>query len=124
MSLVVAALFAGVMGCASSSSGTSGTGTPQAPMLMEVIPMASALHLTWMNNQADCDTVEAERKMGSDAFATAFSVPGTVDNKMDTAATDDMMYTYRLRCKKGGAYSGYSTEMGANPHLTDAGTDH
>ena len=84
-------------------------------MLMHVMPMEGALHLEWMNNQGDCDLVEAERKMHSDPFQPIFSVPGTADNKMDASATDDMDYTYRLRCKKGGSYSDYSNEMSGNP---------
>jgi hypothetical protein len=78
--------------------------------------MEGALHVTWTNNQSDCDTVEGESKMmGMGDYGGAFSVPGTVDNKMDAKATENMMYMYRLRCKKGGSYSAYSNEMGANP---------
>lgn len=84
-------------------------------MLMKCMPMEGALHLEWMNMQKDCDSVEAERKMHTDPFAQIFSVPGTVDNKMDSSATENMDYTYRLRCKKGTAYSDYSNEMSGNP---------
>ena len=109
-------LFAGA--CSSGDDDdTSATATLQVPMLVEVVPMEGALHLTWMNMQKDCDSVEAERKMEHQAsYELAFSVPGTVDNKMDTAATDNMMYAYRMRCKKGATYSSYSNEMSANPH--------
>jgi hypothetical protein len=96
---------------------TSSTATLQAPMLMEVTPMEGALHLAWMNVQHDCDSIEAERKMEHQtSFELAFSVPGEVDNEMDTAATDNMMYAYRMRCKRGTKYSSYSNEMSANPH--------
>lgn len=86
-----------------------------APMLMKVMPMEGALHLEWMNVQPDCDAVEAERMMPGEEFAQIFSVPGSVDNKMDAAATHDMTYTYRLRCKKGDAFSVYSEQLSANP---------
>jgi hypothetical protein len=108
-------------GLACSSSSSSATGTVQAPMIMGVEPMAGALHITWMNQQSDCDSVVAERKMGTAAYAAAFTVPGDVDNKMDTSATDDMTYTYRLRCQKGSTFSAYSDEMSANPHMVDGG---
>ena len=124
----VLALAFAVAGCSSSSNNGGGTGTTggndagssssslKAPAITQVVPMAGALHVTWTNNQTDCDTVEGESKMmGMGDYAAAFSVPGTVNNKMDTAATDNMTYMYRLRCKKGGAYSAYSNEMGANP---------
>jgi len=100
---------------ACSSSDDEADGTIQAPMLMDVEPMEGALHLTWMNMQADADSVEAERKMDTGEFEPAFTVPGTVDNRMDAEATDDMPYTYRLRAKKGAIYSAYSNEMTANP---------
>jgi len=116
----IVALAVTAAGCSSSSSGGA-TSSTQAPMLTKVEPMAGALHITWMNMSSDCDSVEAERMMGTASYAPSFSVPGTVDNKMDTTATDDMMYMYR-RCKKGGTYSDYSNEMSANPHMVDGGT--
>ena len=100
---------------ACSSDDGDGDATLEAPMLMEVVPMEGALHLTWMNMAQDADSVEGERKMDTGAFEPAFSVPGSVDNRMDAQATDDMPYTYRLRAKKGSAYSAYSNEMTANP---------
>lgn len=85
-------------------------------MLMEVMPMEGALHVSWMNMTPNAESVEAERKMDTGEFEPAFSVPGNVDNKMDAEATDDMPYTYRLRAKMGESYSPYSNEMTANPH--------
>ena len=108
----------GLLGFACSSSSSSGgtsAGTPQAPMITGVGSMAGALHVTWMNMQTDCDTVDGERKSGTGAYASAFSVPGSVDNKMDTAATSNMTYTFRLRCNKAGTFSAYSNEMSGNP---------
>jgi hypothetical protein len=63
------------------------------------------------------DTVEGERERGAEPSFTALSsVPGTVDNKADDAATDPMtVYTYRLRCKVGEVYSPYSNEASASP---------
>ena len=76
--------------------------------------MQGALHLEWMNMEANCDSVVAERKT-MENFEEVFSVPGSADNEMDAMATADMLFTYRLRCKKGDAYSDYSNEMSANP---------
>lgn len=86
-----------------------------APMLMKVMPMEGALHLEWMNVQPDCDAIEAERMMPGEEFSQVFVVPGTVDNKVDVTAMHDMIYTYRLRCKKGDAFSVYSKQLSANP---------
>lgn len=114
------AVVTAVLAAACSSSGDDdamGASALEAPMLMEVVPTEGALHLAWMNMQKDCDSVEAERRMEHDSdYELAFSVPGSADNEMDPAATDNMMYTYRMRCKKGNAYSSYSNELAANPH--------
>lgn len=106
--------------CSDTSTSTTASG-PQAPEITELMPMAGALHVNWKNTTADCDAVEGERKSDKAAYAVIFTVPGAVDNKMDNDAREDMTYTYRLRCKKAGAYSDYSKEMSANPH--DAMTD-
>lgn len=86
-----------------------------APHLDMVMKMNGALHVTWTNNQPDCDTVRVERKTDTDAWAEKYSVPGSVDNKMDGTATANTTYTYRVRCAKGGAFSDYSNEMSKNP---------
>ena len=117
MKACVTAVAVLLVACSSDDGGPT-SGALQAPMLIEVAPMDGALHLTWMNMQADADSVEAERRMDTGAFAAAFSVPGSVDNKMDALATDDMPYTYRLRAKKGAAFSAYSNELTANPRDT------
>lgn len=104
----------------SSSSGATAT-APKAPKIDEVAKMTGALHVMWTNNETGCDAVEGERQAqmadGSimEKYKVAFTVPGDVDNKHDTTATEDMKYTYRLRCKKGTTYSDYSNEMSANP---------
>ncbi|NUP11810.1 MAG: hypothetical protein HOW73_37660 [Polyangiaceae bacterium] len=102
------------------SDGTGGTGgaaeTLSAPTLDEVMPMHGALHLYWTNITADCDAVEGERKEGDGTFANFFSVPGTVDNEADDAATDPAVtYTYRVRCMRGSDFSEYSNEVSASP---------
>lgn len=83
--------------------------------------MMGALHVMWTNPEAGCDSIEVERKAamadGSvhEPYAVAFTLPGAADNKHDTTATDDMDYTYRLRCKKSDKYSTYSNEVSKNP---------
>ena len=103
-------------GCSSDDSNKDeAMGELEAPMLMDVVPMEGALHVMWMNMQTDGESVEAERKTEATEFALGFSVPGSVDNKMDSAATENTTYTYRLRCKKGDRFSPYSNELSANP---------
>lgn len=105
----------------SSSSGSSGTTAVEAPTLDAVEKMAGALHVMWANPKTACDKIEGERqaKMADgtvhEAYKVVFTVAGEADNKHDTTATDDMSYTYRLRCKKGEAYSPYSNEKSGNP---------
>lgn len=48
----------------------------------------------------DCDAVEGEPKTTMDEFALFFSVPGTVDNEADDAATS-AAESYTYRCKGG-----------------------
>lgn len=103
------------LGCSGDDKDSASSGALEAPMLMKVMPMEGALHLEWMNMTKDCDSVEAERMMDGEEYMQVFTVPGTVDNKMDASATDDMDYMYRLRCKKGSTYSDYSNEMSGNP---------
>jgi hypothetical protein len=99
----------------SSSSDDSGDGL-QAPNLNDVMPMVGGLHVTWENKQTDCDAIEVERMAGSKAYELAFSLPGSADNKHDDTASDTTItYAYRLRCKKGAAYSAYSNEKSGSP---------
>lgn len=83
--------------------------------------MMGALHVMWANPAVGCESIELERKATMadgtvhEEYAVAFTLPGAADNKHDTAATEDMDYTYRLRCKIGGTYSKYSNEMTQNP---------
>ena len=112
--IVLAPLLA-LPACGSSDDEATG-GTLQSPVLNDVMPMMGGLHLMWENKQTDCDSIEVERMSGSAAYALAFSVPGSADNKMDDDATDKTaMYMYRLRCKKAGAVSAYSNEKSGTP---------
>lgn len=108
-----------------SSGGETSSGAaaaaPQAPKLDQVAKMTGSLHVTWTNPEGGCDSIEGERKatmaggVVHEEYKVAFTVPGEADNKHDMTATDDMDYTYRLRCKKGDKYSPYSNEMTKNP---------
>jgi hypothetical protein len=100
----------------STTSTTGGLETPAAPVLDAVEPMHMALHVMWTNVADDCDEVEGERMVGDTDFEVFFTVPGTVDNEADDEATDgSVVYTYRLRCRRGDAYSDYSNELSASP---------
>lgn len=102
---------------AGGSGGVGGSQVPAlvAPELGTLMPMQGALHVMWTNKQADCDTVEGERKTETEPYTMAFTVPGEADNKHDASANANTVYTYRLRCKKGDVYSDYSSEMSRNP---------
>ena len=117
---LIALLF--VVGCSEDGEdGTPGTGALRAPVIEAVMPMEGVLHVAWQNAQPDCDSVEGERKPASGDYTMAFSVPGNVDNKMDTGATPAGSYSYRLRCKKGTAFSPYSNEMSGTAVGTGSG---
>lgn len=87
----------------------------RAPRIDEVANMMGALHVMWTNQDTSCDSIVGERKTASSEYAVAFTVPGEADNKHDTDASQAMTYTYRLRCKKGDAFSPYSNEMSGTP---------
>jgi hypothetical protein len=105
----------------------AGTMTPPAPVALKaptidkVMKMQGALHVEWTNVDTSCDSVEGEREANMpdgtlmEKYKVVFTVPGEADNKHDTSATDNMKYTYKLRCKKGTTYSPYSNEMSGNP---------
>lgn len=106
------------LGCGSSGGG----GPLMAPLLDAIAPVplsagVPGVHVGWTNETPDCDAVEGERKDGLHSYAVAFSVPGTATSKDDFTATQNQNYTYRLRCKKGAAYSPYSNEESANPQV-------
>ena len=110
-------LLAPLLVIAACGSSDDSDTTVQAPVLKDVMPMMGALHIYWENKQTDAETVEIERMAGSQAYAPVFSVPASADNKMDDGATDKAAtYKYRLRCKKGAAYSGYSNELSGTPN--------
>lgn len=111
-------------GGASGSSGTSGapaTEAPLAPKLDQVAQMANVLHVMWTIPTTKCDSIEGERQAQMpdgtvmEKYKVAFTVAGDVDNKMDTGATAQMKYTYRLRCKVAASYSPYSNEASGTP---------
>jgi hypothetical protein len=87
----------------------------KAPVIDEIMQMAGALHVTWTNTEPSCDTIELERKTATAPYKVVAKLPGEADNKHDSGATQAVMYTYRVRCKKADAYSPYSNEMSANP---------
>ncbi|WP_438043926.1 hypothetical protein [Sorangium sp. So ce128] len=116
----------GGAGAASGTGGHGGTGegggsgggpeatAPDAPVLSFVMPMLDVLHVEWVL-QPECDEIEAERKDPMNDYAVTFTVAGSKKAYMDSEATEDMEYTYRLRCKVGEVYSGYSNELSGNP---------
>ncbi|WP_437717046.1 hypothetical protein WMF45_11900 [Sorangium sp. So ce448] len=122
----------GGAGAAGGAGGHGGTGegggsgggpaatAPGAPVLSFVMPMLDVLHVEWVP-QPECDEIEAERKDPMNDYAVAFTVAGSKKAYMDSEATENMEYTYRLRCKVGDVYSGYSNEMSGNPTDEESG---
>lgn len=110
-------------GSTTSSGSSSGTAaaTLKAPKIDQVNKMMGALHVIWTNQETTCDSIVGERKAEMagavhEPYKELFTVPGEADNKHETTATDTQMkYTYRLRCKKGDAFSAYSNELGGTP---------
>jgi hypothetical protein len=99
-----------------SSSGDSAIAGLLAPTIVRLDPMTGGLHVTWVNNQQDCDAIEGERKSGADAYKLVFTVPdGSVDNKHDGPLTTGTAYTYRVRCKRGRDESPDSAEDTGTP---------
>src|SRR5438045_200251 len=80
---VVAGLL--VLACSSSAEDAP---APKAPRLTELVPMGNAIHVTWVNEEPACDTIEIERKTGTAPFAVVYTVLGAVDNKHDASATE------------------------------------
>lgn len=109
-------------GSNTSSSGSSGGATDiSSPTITAVNKMMGALHVKWTNPDPECENIEIERQAEMpdgtihEKYEVVFTVPGTADNKHDTTATDDMKYSYRLRCKNGSKYSSYSDVKSGNP---------
>lgn len=101
---------------AGASSGTPAPQAVPAPTMDRLVKMGGALHVMWLNpTNATCDAIELERKADGEAFAVAYTLGGSIDNKHDGQATKDTTYTYRTRCKVGAAYSPYSNEIARNP---------
>lgn len=101
-------------GGAATSAG-SGSADLKPPVLLEVAPFALALKITWETPSASCASIEGERRTASADYAPVFETPGTDTVYVDKEATADQTYTYRLRCKLGGAVSAYSNEKTGNP---------
>lgn len=120
---LIVTLIAGLAGC-SSSEDTKSSGEAaslKAPKIDSVEKMMGSLHVMWTNQDTTCESVVGERKaempsgMVHEDFKEVFTESGEADNHHDTSATEDMTYTYRLRCKKGTAFSDYSNTMSGNP---------
>ncbi len=124
--LCVLGLLAG--GCASEVDGVDtearGNGTTNGanegpldpPVLEDVIPMSKVLRVRWTLSTR-CDEVEAERRTDAETFALAFAAKGTDTDHVDEGANEDQAYTYRLRCVREEAASGWSNTLSGNPFL-------
>jgi hypothetical protein len=106
--------FLGFLGGACEDAGNAGgqtvaDGPPAAPTLDTVAAMHGALHVFWTNETTDCDAIEGERSIDDAPFEALFTVDGDVEDWSDDEATDpDLVYAYRLRCRRGNEMSPYS----------------
>jgi hypothetical protein len=104
-----------------ASGGLDAATEPEAPASALLAPemtgimVMGGLHMTWVNKQPDCEAVEGERKSDVAPYAPLFSVAGTKTSYVDKTATQNMTYTYHVRCKKGAEYSVFSNEVSGNP---------
>lgn len=89
--------------------------TLKAPTIDSVNKMAGALHVFWTNAETTADEVVLERKTSTVPYVIVATLPGDSDNLHDVDANQATMYTYRVRCKKGSAYSPYSKEKSGSP---------
>lgn len=116
-------LLVTAVSCSRAESTTTASGSPvvsAAPTaavspltLTKAVPMAGGLHVFWRVEPASCDAIDIERRSGTEPFRIVYTVPGDVDNKHDGSATAGE-YVYRLRCRKEGASSAYSSELVAS----------
>lgn len=116
-----AALVVALVACGGGEGGEGGgsLSAPAAPVLVKVMPMAGVLHVEWTTSTT-CDVIDAERKDDAHPeYAAAFEVTGDKTSHMDGDAGMDATYTYRVRCKVGSTYSGYSNELSANPTVME-----
>jgi hypothetical protein len=99
----------------SSASGVP-EGPPEAPTLDTVAAMHGALHVFWTNETTNCDAIEGERSIDDAPFEPIFSVDGDVEDIADDDATDPtLVYSYRLRCRRGDEVSPYSNVDARSP---------
>jgi hypothetical protein len=109
------AASSGGVGGAGGAGGSPNSAKPAAPVLDVVMPMAGVLHVGWTTSST-CDFIDAERKdTQNTTYAAAWEVAGDKTNHMDGSASQNLTYTYRLRCKVGDTFSDYSNEKSGNP---------
>lgn len=97
-----------------SGNPMGGGGALIPPILMEVAPFAGMMRVSWQYKSA-CDEIEGERRTPTTEFVQVFKAPGTDTAAVDAQAYEDITYSYRLRCKRGEAFSEYSNEKTGNP---------
>ncbi|MDC3956643.1 hypothetical protein [Polyangium jinanense] len=99
-----------------ATGGPSTSGSLEAPVLEDVIPMSKVLRVRW-SLVSPCEEVEAERRTDAETFAPAFTAEGTDTDHVDEGANEDQAYTYRLRCVRGEKASDWSNTLSANPFI-------
>ncbi len=85
------------------------------PVLDRLMRMDGGLHVTWTNAEGGCAAIVGERSRDGGPWAVAFRAPGTYDNLHQGGLDAGVLYSYRLRCEKGGRVSNASNEKSAVP---------
>jgi hypothetical protein len=110
------------LGCVSESEREAAADTSlKAPYLDTVAAMHGALHVFWTNETLNCDAIEIERSTPKEEYQVIAAVESDVEDLADDDATDpSILYSYRLRCRKGDLYSPYSNEDARSPKAEDS----
>ena len=91
--------------------------TLEDPTLLVVTQYSDTeLEIVWKDNSPDEDDFRLERKENGGAYAEIATIGANMDYYRDSGLDKTKTYTYKVRAKKGVAYSGYSNEDSAQPY--------
>lgn len=76
---------------------------------------ATSIQVTWTDASSDEGSFQLQRKVGAGAFAIYRNLGAGVTSFNDTGLTTGTLYTYRLRSRRGSAFSRFSNQDSATP---------
>jgi hypothetical protein len=102
------------------------TATPATPpnppsSLSATAPSSKRVQLNWADNATNEDGFKIERKVGTGAFVQIDTAPANATSYLDTTASPDTDYTYRVRAYNAAGDSGYSNEIAIRTPLAELG---